>query len=147
MLNKHQQVFILLIGLFYVYSACPLLCAAFEKQFCYDSSQKALSGVTEIHAPCCQSPKTGAASGTEKPSEHSKSCCAKDLELVFFDDRYNAHESRELIEQFLISNLPISVTLPVASSELLFQGFAVPPQAAFFPDYALSHRGPPFISC
>lgn len=145
MLKKHRQVFILLLALFYVYSACPLLCAVFETQFCYNSSQKVVSGVTEIHASCCQGSKAGATGESEAPSAGGKSCCSKDLELVFPDDRYNTYESRELMEQSLISSLPISATLPVTSWEL-FRGFTALPQTTFFPDYALSHRGPPIIS-
>lgn len=146
MLRKHRQVLILLVGLLYVYSVCPLLCAAFEQKFCYDSSQKALSGVTEVHSTCCQSAKTGAAGEAETPSESGKLCCSKDLELVFPDDRHNTHESRELIEQSLVTILPISATSPVVSPES-FQAFPVPLTTAFFPDHALSRRGPPFAQC
>lgn len=140
MLQKHRHILILLVGLLYIYSVCPLLCAAFEQNFCHDSSQKALSGVSEVHSTCCQSTKTGAA---ETPLESGKSCCSKDLELVFPDDRHNTHESRESIEQSLVSILPISVTSPVVSRES-FQTFPVPLATAFFPDHALSRRGPPF---
>ena len=144
MLQKHRQVLILLVGLLYVYSVCPLLCAAFEQKFCHDGSQEVLSGVTEIHAACCQNTKTAAAGTAETPSESGKLCCSTDLELVFPDDRHNVHESRESIEQSLVSILPISATLPVAPRES-FQVLPIPLTSAFFPDNSLSRRGPPSI--
>lgn len=146
MLQKHRQVFILLIGLLYVYSVCPLLCATFEQKFCYDSSQKVLSGVTEVHSTCCQSTKSGAAGETETPSDSGKLCCSKDLELVFPEDRHNTHEFRESIEQSIISILPISVTLPVVSPESL-QIPPLPLTSAFFLNHSLVRRGPPSALC
>ena len=146
MLAEHRQVLILLVGLLYVYSVCPFLCATFEQKFCYDSSQKALRGVPETHSTCCQSTKTGAAGEAETPSGSGKLCCSKDLELVFPDDRHNIHESRESIEQAFVSILPISATSLVVSPES-FQTFPVPLTTAFFPEHSLSRRGPPFIRC
>ena len=146
MLRKHRQGLILLVGLLYVYSVCPFLCATFEQKFCHDSSQKVLSGVTETHSTCCQSTKSGAAGEAETPSESGKLCCSKDLELVLPDDRHNTHELRESLEQSLVSILPISATLPVAPPES-FQTFPVPLTTAFFPDHSLSRRGPPFTQC
>ena len=142
MLQKHRQVLILLVGLLYVYSVCPLLCAAFEQKFCHDASQKVVSGVTEIHSTCCQSTKTGTSGEAETPSESGKLCCSKDLELVLPDDRYDTHESRESIEQSLVSILPISATLPVFTRE----SFKVPPLlfSTLFLDHSLTRRGPPF---
>ena len=141
MLRKYQQVVILLVGLLYVYSVCPLLCAAFEQSFCQNA--QGLSGVTETHV-CCQSPKTAAAGGAENPSESGKLCCATDLELVLPDDKHNTHEFREAIDQSLVSILPISATLRVAPSEA-FQVLRAPLISTFFPDdNSLSRRGPPF---
>ena len=146
MLQKHRQVLILLVGLLYIYSVCPLLCAAFEQKFCHDTSQKVLSGDTETRPTCCQATERGTAGKAESPSESGKPCCSTDLELVFPDDRHNVHESRELIDQCLVSVLPISATLPVAPRES-FQILSVPLTSAFFPDNSLSRRGPPFIQC
>ena len=143
MLQKHRQVLILLVGLLYVYSVCPFLCATFDQKFCHDSSQNLLSGIPEMHSTCCQSTKTGAA---ETPLESGKSCCSKHLELVLPDDRQNTHESRESLEQSLVSILPISATSPVVSPAS-FQTFPVPLATAFFPDHSLSRRGPPFVQC
>ena len=112
MLQKHQQVLILLVGLLYVYSVCPLLCATVEQKFCQGVPQKVLNGVTETHA-CCQSTKTDAAGEAETPSESGKSCCATDLELVLPDDRHNTHEFRESMDPSLVSILPISTTFHV----------------------------------
>lgn len=141
MLQKHRRVLILLIGLLYVYSVCPFLCAVFEQKFCHDTSQKVLSSVTETHLTCCQSTKTNTAGAAESPSESGKSCCSKDLELVLPDDRYDTHESRESAHQSLVSILPVSVTLPVATSE----SFNIPPTlfSTLFPDHSLTRRGPP----
>lgn len=141
MLQKHRQVLILLVGLLYVYSICPLLCAALEQKFCHDVHQEALSGVTETHSTCCQRTKTGTAGETENPSESAELCCSKDLELVLPDDRYDAHESRESIEQSFVSILPISTTLPVAT----WESFEIPPTlfSILFPDHPLTRRGPP----
>lgn len=141
MFRKHQQVLILLVGLLYIYSVCPLLCAVFEQKFCDSVSQKVLSGDTGTHLTCCQSTKTGTADEAENPSESNKSCCSKDLELVLPDDRYDAHESREVIEHALVSILPISATLPVAT----WESFEIPPTlfSTLFPDHPLTRRGPP----
>ena len=144
MLQKHQQVLILLMGLLYVYSVCPLLCATVEQKFCQGAPQKVLNGVTETHA-CCQSTRT-AAGETETPSESGKPCCSTDLELVLRDNRDNTHEFRESIDQSLVSILPISTTLSFASRES-FQIRHVPLTSTFFPDNSLSRRGPPFIQC
>lgn len=142
MLQKHQQVLILLVGLLYVYSICPLFCAALEQKFCHDVHQEVLSGVTETHATCCQNTKTGTASETENPSESGKSCCGTDLELVLPDIRDNIPEFRELIGQSLVSILPISATLPVASQES-FKISSAPLVSTLFPDHPLTRRGPP----
>ena len=146
MLQKHRQILILLVGLLYIYSICPFLCATLEQKFCHDGSQEVLDGNAETRSICCQSVEAGTADETETPSESGKSCCSKNLELVLPDDRYNAHESRGLIEQPLVSILPLSVTLPIAPWEL-FENSLVPLTSTFFPDHSLSHRGPPFTQC
>ncbi len=140
MLQKHRQVLILLVGLLYVYSVCPLLCASFEQKLCHDRAQEILSGVTETHSTCCQSTKTDTAGEAETPSE-SGTCCSKDLELVLPDDRYDTHESRESIKQSLVSILPISATMPVAT----WESFKIPPTlfSTLFSDHSLTRRGPP----
>ena len=144
MLQRHRQVLILIVGLLYVYSVCPLLCSAFEQKFCYSGPQEVLSGDIKVQSSCCQSTKTGAASEAEMPSESGKLCCSTDLELVIPDDRHNTSEFRELIGQSLVSILPISTTSPIPSSES-FQILRVPLISTFFPDYSLSRRGPPSI--
>ena len=145
MLQKHRQVLILLVGLLYVYSVCPLLCATVEQKFCQDVPQKALNGVPKTHV-CCQGTKTATAGEAETPSESGKPCCSADLELVLPDDRHNTHEFRESIDQSLVSILPISTTFPVPSWESS-QLLPVPLTATFFPDDSLSRRGPPFTQC
>ncbi len=144
MLQRHRQVLILLVGLLYVYSVCPLLCSAFEQKFCYSGSQEVLNGATKVQSSCCQSPKTGTGDRAETPSESGKLCCSIDLELVIPDDRHNTSEFRELIGQSLVSTLPISATLPITPSESL-QTLRVPLISTFFPDHSLSRRGPPSI--
>lgn len=141
MLQKQRQVLILLVGLLYVYSVCPLLCAAFEQKFCNNPLQKVLRTDIGISAICCQTTQTGTAGESKNPLDGSKTCCATHLELVLSDDRYDTHKSREWIEQFRVSILPISVTLPVAAPE----SFEVPPIffSTLFPDHRLTRRGPP----
>lgn len=146
MLRKHRQILILLVGLLYVYSVCPFLCATLEEKSCHSVLQKVLSGDTDTRSTCCQSPKTSRAGEAETPSGSDNSCCSKDLELVFPDDRYSAHELRESIEQSFVSILPISATLPVTPWES-FKNSPVPLTSIFFPDHPLSHRGPPFTQC
>lgn len=146
MFQKHRQVLILLVGLLYVYSICPFLCATFEQKFCHDVSQETLSGNIEMPSTCCQRANTGRAGEAGTPSESRKPCCSTDLELVLRDDRHNSHESRELIEQPFVSMLPISATSPVATWES-FQVLPVPLTTTFFPDHSLSRRGPPFVQC
>ena len=146
MLQKHRQVLILLVGLLYVYSICPLLCATFETKFCHDVSQEVLSGNIDMPSTCCRSAKTGAAGKAETPSESGRPCCSTSLELVLPDDRHNPHESRELVEQAFVSILPISATSPIAPRES-FQTLHVPLTPTLSPNYSLSRRGPPFIQC
>ena len=146
MFQKHQQILILLVGLLYVYSVCPFLCATLEQKSCHSVPQKVLIGDTETRSTCCQSTKASTAGDAETPSESGNPCCSEGLELVLPDDRYNTHELRESIEQSLISILPISATLPVAPWES-FKNSPVPLTSTFFPDHPLSHRGPPFTQC
>ncbi len=146
MLQKHRQVLILLVGLLYIYSVCPLLCAAFEQKFCHDTSQKVLSEETGTRPTCCQATKAGTAAEAESPSESDKSCCSNNLELVLPDDRQNTPEVRELIGQSLVSILPISTTLPVAPRES-FEISSILLVSTLFPDHPLTRRGPPFTQC
>ncbi|MCY3744214.1 MAG: hypothetical protein OXH00_24645 [Candidatus Poribacteria bacterium] len=146
MLRKHRQVLILLVGLLYIYSVCPLLCATFEQKFCHDVSQEMLSGDTGTRGTCCQNTKTDTAGEAGNPLESGKLCCATDLELVLPDIRDNIPEFRELIGQSLISILPISATLPVALEES-FKTSSVPLVSTLFPGHPLTRRGPPFVSC
>ena len=144
MLQRQRQVLILLVGLLYVYSVCPLLCSAFEQKFCYSGHQEVLNGDTKVQSSCCQSSKAGASGETETPLESGKLCCSTNLELVIPDDRHNTSEFRELIGQSLVSILPISATLPITPLES-FQIPRVPIISTFFPDHSLSRRGPPPI--
>ena len=144
MLQRHRQVLILLVGLLYVYSICPLLCSAFDQKFCHGEPQQVLIGNTEVRLSCCQSPKASTADETKTPSESGKSCCSTDLALVIPDDRHNTSEFRELIGQSLVSILPISATSSVTPSESL-QTLRVPLISTFFLDHSLSRRGPPPI--
>ena len=144
MLQKHRQVLILLVGLLYVYSVCPLLCSAFDQNFCPGGPQQALDGNTAVRLSCCQSTETGTADETEMPSESGKSCCSTDLALVLPSDRHNTSEFRELIGESLVSVVPISATLPITPRESL-QTLRVPLISTFFPDSSLSRRGPPSI--
>ena len=146
MFRKHRQVLILLVGLLYVYSVCPFLCAAFEQQFCHGASQDVLCEGPETRSICCQSTKTGTAGETETPAEGGKSCCATDLELVLPDSRDNMPELRELSGQSLVAVLPISATLPVVSQES-FKISSLLFVSTLFPDHPLTRRGPPFFRC
>ena len=146
MLRKNQQILILLAGLLYVYSVCPLLCATLEQKSCHSIPQKFLIGDTEVRSTCCQSAKTDGAGDAKVPSRGGESCCSKGLELVLPDDKYSTHELRESLERSLVSILPISVTFPVDSWES-FEDVRVPSVSAFFPDHSLSRRGPPVAYC
>ena len=146
MFQKHQQVLILLVGLLYVYSVCPFLCATFEQKFCHDVPQEVLSEDAEARAICCRSTQTGTAGETETPSESGKPCCATNLELVLPDIRDNIPEFRELIGQSLVLILPTSATLPVAPEES-FKTSSSPLVSTLFPDHPLTRRGPPFAQC
>lgn len=146
MLRKHQQILILLVGLLYVHSVCPFLCATLEQKSCHDAPQRVLNGDTNTQSTCCQSTQTDVAGTAGVPSESDNPCCSKDLELVFPGDRYNTQELRESLAQSLVSILPISATLPVAPSES-FKNSPAPLTSTFFPDHSLSHRGPPVTQC
>ena len=146
MLRKNRQVLILLVGLLYIYSVCPFLCAAFEQKFCNNAPQDGLSEAPKTRAICCQGAQTGTAGETETPSESGKSCCATDLELVLPDSRDNTTELRELSGQSLVAVLPISATLPVVSQES-FKISSILFVSTLFPDHPLTRRGPPFFRC
>ena len=140
MLRKHQQVLILLIGLLYVYSVCPLLCAAFEQKFCHDAPQD-----TEIRVTCCQSTQTGTAGDTGNSSDSGETCCSTHVAFVVPDDRPNTSEFREAVGQSIVSVLPISATLPVIPQESFNTVHFIPLIPTLFPDHSLSRRGPPSI--
>ena len=145
MFKKHKRVLILLVGLLYVYSVCPLLCAAFEQKLCHDAPQDRVHADTETRAICCQSTRTNTTGDTENSSDSGKTCCATHLELVLPDDRPNISESRELVGQPLVSVLPISTTLPVIPQESFNTVHSILLISTLFPDHSLSRRGPPSI--
>ena len=147
MLKKHKQVLILLVGLLYIYSVCPLLCASFEQKLCHDAPQDMVQADTETRATCCRSPQTDTTSDTENSSDNSETCCTTHLEFVFPDDRPNTSESREVVGQSIVSVLPISATLPVAPQESLNRVPSIHLISTLFPDHSLIRRGPPSIQC
>ena len=142
MLKKHKRVLILLIGLLYVYSVCPLLCAAFEQKLCHDAPID-----TETRVTCCQSTQTDTAADTENSSDSDKTCCATHLEFVFPDDRHNTSEFRPSVEQSIVSVLPISATLLVAPQKSFNPIPSTHLLSTLFPDHSLIRRGPPSIQC
>ena len=147
MLRKHKRVLILLVGLLYVYSVCPLLCATFEQKLCHNAPQDRVHAGTETRATCCRSPQTNTAGDTESSSDSGKTCCATHLAFVFPDDRSNISEFREVAGQSIVSVLPISATLPVAPQESLNKILPIPLISTLFPDHPLTRRGPPSIQC
>ena len=147
MWQKHQQVLILLVGLLYVYSVCPLFCAAFEQKLCHDAPRDMVHADTETRAICCQSTQTGTPSNTENSSDSGKTCCATHLELVFPNDRPNISEFREVIGQSIVSVLPISVTLPVLPQESFNNVHSIFLISTLFPNHSLTPRGPPSVQC
>ena len=142
MLKKHKRVLILLIGLLYIYSVCPLLCAAFEQKLCHDAPLD-----TETRVTCCQSTQTDTAADTEKSSDGDKTCCATHIAFVVPDDRPNISEFREVVGQSIISALPISTTLPVTPPESFNTVHPTPLISTLFSDHSLTRRGPPSIQC
>ena len=145
MLKKHKRVLILLIGLLYVYSVCPLLCATFERKLCHDAPQDMVHENTETRVICCQRTQTNTADDTENSSENGKSCCATHVAFVFPDDRHNTSESHELIGPSIVSALPISATSPVAPQEAFNTVHSIFLIPTLFPDHSLTHRGPPSV--
>ena len=145
MFKKHKRVLILLVGLLYVYSVCPLLCATFEQKLCHDAPQDIVHADTGTRATCCQNPQTNTAGNTENSSDSTEACCTTHLEFVFPDDRPNTSESREVAGQSIVSVLPISATLPVALQEAFNTVHSILLIPTLFPDHSLSRRGPPSI--
>ncbi len=145
MLKKHKRVLILLVGLLYVYSVCPLLCAAFEQKLCHDAPQDRVHADTETRAICCQSTRTNTTGDTENSSDSGETCCTTHVAFVFPDDRPNTSESREGVGQSIVSALPISATLPVALQEAFNTVHSILLIPTLFPDHSLTHRGPPSI--
>ncbi len=142
MSQKHRQALILLVGLLYVYSVCPLLCTAFGQRFCPGSPQKFLNGDVKIRASCCSGSEADAADGESAPSESRKLCCSTNLELVLPDDRYNTSGSPELI-----GYVPVSI-LPISASSLILPRYRLEPlsdplTSIFYLEFFLSRRGPP----
>ena len=147
MLKKHKRVLILIIGLLYIYSVCPLLCATFEQKLCHDTPQDGVHEATEPRATCCQRTQTDTAGDTGNSSDSGETCCSTHVAFVFPDDRPNTSEFREIIGQSIVSVLPISTILPVAPQE---SSNTVPPVlliSTLFRDYSLIRRGPPSIQC
>ena len=142
MLKKHRRVLILLIGLLYVYSVCPLLCATFEQKLCHDAPQD-----TQTRGTCCQGTRTDTAGGTENSSDNGQTCCSTHLEFVFPDDRPSTSEFREIVGQSIVSVLPISATLPVALQESFDTAPSILLISTLFRDHSLTHRGPPSVQC
>ena len=147
MFKKHKRVLILLVGLLYVYSVCPLLCAAFEQKLCHDAPQDRVHADTETRAICCQSTQTNTTGDTENSSDSGETCCSTHVAFVFPDDRPNISESREVVGQSIVSVLPISATLPVTPQESLNTVHSILLIPTLCPDHALSRRGPPSIPC
>lgn len=147
MFKKHKRVLILLIGLLYVYSVCPLLCATFEQKLCHDASQDRVHADTQTRGTCCQGTRTDTADDTENSSDSGETCCATDLELVLPDNKHNAPEFREIVGQSIVSVLPISATLSVASQESFDNIPSILLISTLFRDHSLTHRGPPSILC
>ncbi len=146
-MKKHKPVLILLVGLLYVYSVCPLLCATFEQKLCHDTPQDRVHTDTETRATCCRNPQTDTAGDTENSSDSAEACCTTHLEFVFPDDRPNTSEFREVIGQPIVSVLPISATLPVAPQESFNTVPSIPLISTLFRDHSLIRRGPPPIQC
>lgn len=142
MLKKHKWVLILLVGLLYVYSVCPLLCATFEQKLCRDAPLD-----TETRATCCQSTQTDTAGDAENSSDSDKTCCSTHVAFVFPDDRPNISEFREVVGQSIVSVLPISTTLPVIPQESFNTVHPILLISTLFSDHSLTHRGPPSIQC
>lgn len=142
MLHKHRQVLILLVGLVYVYSVCPFLCAAFEQKLCHDTSQKVLRGAAETGSTCCQRAEAGAAEEAETPSKSRNLCCLIELELVRPDDTHNRNNVCESVWQSLVSILPFSETVPITRQKS-FKSSPEPLISTFFLNHSLSRRGPP----
>ncbi len=145
MFKKHKRVLILLVGLLYVYSVCPLLCATFEGKLCHDAPQGMTHADIETHATCCQNLQTNTTADTENSSDSGKTCCATHVAFVFPDDRPNTSESREVVGQSIVSVLPISATLPVAPQEAFNTVHSILLIPTLFPDHSVTHRGPPSI--
>ncbi len=145
MFKKHKRVLILLVGLLYVYSVCPLLCATFEEKLCHDASQDVVHAEPETRTTCCQNPQTNTAGDTENSSNNAEACCTTHIAFVFPDDRPNTSESREVVGQSIVSVLPISATLPVAPQEAFNTVHSILLIPTLFPDHSLTHRGPPSI--
>ncbi|MYF99700.1 hypothetical protein F4212_11320 [Candidatus Poribacteria bacterium] len=136
MTRKYWQYQILLVALVCVTFVCPLFCAAYEQKMC-NRSMPAESG-----SSCCQKAKTDATNESETPSETDTSCCVSGLEIVLPNDTYNLNTTRESVEEYLVSTLPLSSILPVAQEQLLH--FTLPPKlviSSLHPN--LSRRGPP----
>lgn len=134
MLRKHRQFFIVIMGIVYVYTVCPLLCATLEQKLCHSEQ-------TEAQAACCQ--KTEAASESETPPENGELCCIIELQLVFpADDTFNRHEL-PLTPIGMLSERD-TVIAPVVPQ--ISRALPLPPHILYPapPSYSLSRRGPPF---
>ncbi len=145
MLKKHRQVLILLVGLLYVYSVCPLLCATFEQKLCHDAPRDMGHVDTETRVTCCQSTQTNTMGDTGNSSDSGETCCSTHVAFIFPDDRPNIFESREVVGQSIVSVLPISATLPVAPQEAFNTVHSILLIPTLFPDHSVTHRGPPSI--
>ena len=90
---------------------------------------------------------TDTAGATENSSDSGETCCPTHLEFVFPDDRTNTSEFREVVGQPIVSVLPISATLSVATQESSNTVPSILLISTLFRDHSLIRRGPPSVQC
>ena len=133
MLQKHRQFLIVIMGIVYVYTVCPLLCATLEQKLCHSEP-----AVTQ--ASCCQ--KAEAAADTETPPENGELCCITELALVFpADETFNRHElPLNPIGVLSKRDTGTAPVVPQTSRALPLPHHLLYPAP---PNCSLSRRGPP----
>lgn len=140
MFKQHCRLSIFLLVLIFVYSVCPLLCAAVGEKFCSHSAEYAKNNHTDDGSHCCDIPKTDE---TEIPSDDAAGCCSNDLTFVVSNES-RADDSSNRLERHHFTSFILSSTI-VSTKQDMF----LPDTYPFKPfisslHHVISLRGPPY---
>ncbi len=131
MLSKSRQFLILIVGIVYVYSICPLLCAGLEQKLC-----RAASSSVEHRERCCGN----AADASEVPAESQELCCFAKFECIYRNESTARAKFLQIAVGELCEQDRFCLSAASVSSSLLPD---LPHLFAVSLRYTIARRGPP----